>query len=201
MEEAQPSLRTMDGAETRALGTPRTSPRPEHSAPNAVTSSPAQGEEGWVEGGGGGGEGPGRGLGGGESLSSDCGGASDLQDPGSGEEGSEVEGSEGTEVSPVGSSSGGSGWGASFLNGHREEECKQEENNNSNSGGSSVRTSPVPASTTTTATTANTTTTKNNTTTTTNFTGQMSTTVFITVEWIACFFIYFNVFTPGGYGA
>ena len=43
MEEAQPSLRTMDGAETRALGTPRTSPRPEHSAPNAVTSSPAQG--------------------------------------------------------------------------------------------------------------------------------------------------------------
>lgn len=99
-----------------------------------------------------GGGGGGGGSGDGEALSSDCAGASDLQDLGSEEEGSEVEGSESTEVSPAGSGSG-SAWEASFQNGHKVDEGKQEENNTNNSnssssGGSSAHASPVPINST-----------------------------------------------------
>lgn len=153
-QETQPSLLTMGGAERYALGTPppQTSPQAKLQVPAATvpssssSSSPAIGEAGWMGPGGGGG-----GSGGGETLSSDCGGASDLQDLGSEEEGSEAEGSESTQVSPVGSGSGSGGggsWEASFQNGHRGDEGKQEENNtnnsNSSSVGSSAHASPVP---------------------------------------------------------
>ncbi|XP_048096731.1 peroxisome proliferator-activated receptor delta b isoform X1 [Alosa alosa] len=144
VQKTQPALLTMGGVELHALGAPppRTSPPAElrvHTATVAASSPHGLRETGWVGPGGGGGE---------ESLSSDCGGASDLQDLGSEEEGSEMEGSEGTEVSPVGSGSGSRGaWDASLQNGHRGDEGKQEENNN-NSNSSSAHASPVPASTT-----------------------------------------------------